>query len=75
VIEGAFLFVWIAMSKQATKQVYQFHTTQQLGFKKILYCWCGASLDTNKNDYRALKAFRLAHEGVCEMPQVSKQAV
>jgi hypothetical protein len=64
------------MSKQATKQpINQFHSTQQLGYKKILYCWCGASLDLNKNDYRALRKFRLAHEGICEMPQVSKQAV
>jgi hypothetical protein len=62
------------MSKQATQQRYQFHTTQQLGYKKILYCWCGASLDLNKNSYKALKAFKLAHENICE-PQVSKQAV
>jgi hypothetical protein len=71
---SAFLCLDTAMSKQATKQVYQFHTTQQLGFKKILYCWCGASLDLNKNDYRALRKFRMAHEGVCEPAKVPEEA-
>jgi hypothetical protein len=66
---------FMPMSKQATQQRYQFHTTQQLGYKKILYCWCGASLDLNKNSYKALKQFKLAHEGVCEMPVESKQKV
>lgn len=57
------------MSKHAQKQVCQFHVTQQLGFKPILYCWCGASIDTNKNSWQALRKFKLAHEGMCEMPR------
>jgi hypothetical protein len=57
------------MSKQATKQaISQFHITRQLGFKPILYCWCGAYIDTNKNSWQALRKFRQAHEGICEMP-------
>jgi hypothetical protein len=62
------------MTQTAKQQHNQFHTTQQLGFKQILYCWCGASCDMNKNSKQALRQFYLAHADVCE-PKVSKQAV
>lgn len=59
------------MSKPPKQPINQFHVTCQLGFKPILYCWCGASFDMNKRRkvHDTLRKFRLAHEGVCEMPQ------
>jgi hypothetical protein len=68
---SAFLYAWTEglMSKQP---ISQFHVTRQLGFKPILYCWCGANIDTNKNSWQALRKFKMAHEGVCEM-QISKR--
>jgi hypothetical protein len=61
------------MSKPLKQPINQFHVTCQLGFKPVLYCWCGASFDMNQRHvYKALKVFKLAHENVCE-PQVSKQ--
>jgi hypothetical protein len=52
-------------------RIYHFHVTQQLGFKQpILYCWCGASIDLNKQ-YKPRKKAQMwmdEHEG-CEMPR------
>jgi hypothetical protein len=58
---------------KAVPKYDHWHVTQQLGFKPILYCWCGASCDLNKNSRKAIKAFKLAHDD-CEQPQSDNQA-
>lgn len=54
----------IALSGEQEQIVSHFNVTQQLGFKPVLHCPCGASMDLNLrgNNRNALKAFKLAHE-------------
>ena len=59
----------IVLSHEQSQIVAQFSVTQQLGFKPVLHCRCGASLDLNINPKRVLHSFRLAHEG-CQDEQV-----
>jgi len=56
--------------KQRTPPVRidHFHVTQQLGFKPILHCWCGATLDMGLNHKGAQRKFAQAHEE-CKPPE------
>jgi hypothetical protein len=51
----------IYLSSEQEQLVAHFSVTQQLGFKPVLHCPCGASLDLNLNPKRVLQAFNLAH--------------
>jgi hypothetical protein len=44
-----------------------FHVTQQLGFKPVLHCWCGAVLDLNQNKRSSIRRWASEHEA-CELP-------
>ncbi len=46
-----------------------YHVTQQLGFKPILYCWCGSTIDLNTNNRKALKAFKAQHDECEQKPR------
>ena len=59
----------ISLDSEQSQTVSQFSVTQQLGFKPVLHCKCGASLDLNINPKRVLHAFHLAHEG-CQDEQL-----
>jgi len=53
----------ITLSSEQEQVVSHFNVTQQLGFKPVLHCWCGATMDLNQpgNSKKALHAFHLAH--------------
>jgi hypothetical protein len=44
-----------------------FHVTQQLGFKKVLHCWCGATFDENQNFKRGSKRRWTQEHEDCEI--------
>jgi hypothetical protein len=45
-----------------------FHVTQQLGFKPVLHCWCGATLDLNQNKRRQSTRRWTDDHRECELP-------
>jgi hypothetical protein len=55
-----------AMSRKPIA-IDHFSVSQQLGFKKVYYCWCGASLDLNQNKHMPVRRWVQEHEA-CEMP-------
>jgi hypothetical protein len=61
----------IVLSSEQEQVVAHFNVTQQLGFKPVLHCTCGATMDLNLrgNSRHALRAFRLDHEG-CQDEQI-----
>lgn len=44
------------------KRANHFEVEDKMGFKPIIRCSCGASIDTGKAKRRELYAFRIAHE-------------
>ena len=53
----------IMLSSEQEQMVTQFHVTQQLGFKPVLHCPCGAMMDMNLPGWskRALHTFHVQH--------------
>jgi hypothetical protein len=59
------------MPTKTKPQIYHFHVTQQLGFKQVVHCWCGAVLDLNQQyKQRATTKAWLAEHEWCESPDV-----
>ena len=52
--------------------VAHFHVTQQIGFKPVLHCSCGGTMDLNLrgNGRHALAAFKRSHEA-CNAQEVA----